>query len=226
MTAESRLGLASELGVSVIHLSPEAISLLRQQRTQYAQHTAKEAEAGFDADVAEFAEQVRPFLPPIRPEMRFIDIGCGIGFSLLGMLRIYGLHHSFVAIDRNAESSEVIYGFSEAPSAYNSLQLTRDILIAAGVSAERILCVDIDQQPFPDGKADIVTSTFAWGFHFPVKAYLQQVDDVLAPEGVIIIDVRRGLGQKALLRELFEVVQSWPGPADKSDRLILKRRVA
>lgn len=215
---------AGKYGVFVIQLPPAAMPFLRRQRTEYAQHPANEAQSGFAADVVEFASQIRPFLPSASRELRFVDIGCGIGFSLLGMLQVYGPEHRFVAIDRNADGSQVAYGFSETPSAYNSLQLTRDILIGAGVPADRIECVDIDQQPFPMESADIVTSTFAWGFHFPVEAYLQQVDDVLAPEGLIIIDVRRGLGQEAVLSERFEVVQSWPGPASRSDRLILRRR--
>lgn len=208
----------------MINLPPDAIPYLRQQRTEYVKHPSYDAQAGFAADVAEFADQLKPFLPPRKPEMRFLDIGCGIGFGLLGLLNIYGPEHSFVGVDRGIQSPRVLYGFSEAPSAYNSLQLTRDILFAAGVSADRIECVDIDFEPFPPGSADIVTSTYAWGFHFPVQAYLEEVEAVLVPDGLVIIDVRRGLGQEAILRQRFDVVHAWLGPASKCDRLILKRK--
>ena len=208
----------------MICLPPDAMPFLRQQRTEYADNPTVETQAGYDADVAEFADSVRPFLPAQRSEMRFIDIGCGIGFGLLGLLRIYGPEHSFVAIDRGTQSSKVAYGFSEAPSAYNSLRLTRETLIGAGVSADRIECVDIDFEPFPTGSANIVTSTYAWGYHFPIDVYLEEVESVLLPDGIVIVDLRRGQGQESIVGERFEIVQAWTGPKDKSDRLILKRK--
>jgi hypothetical protein len=64
----------------------------------------------------------------------------------------------------------------------------------------------------------------AWGFHFPVQVYLEEVEAALAPDGVVIIDLRRGLGQEGVVRERFEVVQSWPGRADEWDRLVLKSK--
>ena len=208
----------------MITLPPDAIRFLRQQRTHYKETSADELQARFSADIAQFAERVRPFLPPPRPEMRFIDIGCGIGFGMLGLLQIYGPEHQFVGVDRAAETAHVKYGFSEAPAAYNSLELTREILIGAGVPGQRIDCVDVDSQPFPAGPADVVSSTLAWGFHFPVQAYLENVDAVLSRDGAIIIDVRRGMGQEDVLKQRFELVHSVPGR--KSDQLILKRKPA
>jgi SAM-dependent methyltransferase len=209
----------------MIDLPPNAVPFLRQQRTQYEDDSADELQSRFFADVAEFAERLRPFLPPPRPQMRFIDIGCGIGFGMLGLLKIYGPEHDFVGVDRGgSENPGVRYGFSTTPSAYNSLELTREILAAAGVPEHRIECVDIDSDPFPAGPANIVSSTLAWGFHFPVEAYLDAADAALTADGAIIIDVRRGLGQENVLKERFDVVHSWLG--QKSDQMILKRKAA
>jgi SAM-dependent methyltransferase len=213
----------------MIDLTPEALLFLRQQRTEYKSSTLEEAKAGFGSDIAEFADQVAPYLPVSEPRMRFIDIGCGIGFALLGLLRVYGPNHRFVAVDRAAptpltEAGKVLYGFSETPSAYNSLDVTRDILIAAGADPENVECVDIDSHSFPQGPAKVVTSTFAWAFHFPLQTYLEKVEAALAPNGVVIIDVRRDQGQETLLQSRFEIIRSWPGPKGRSDRVILRKR--
>jgi SAM-dependent methyltransferase len=206
----------------MIDVPPDAIRYLRQQRTVAGNPATDWMKAAFDNDVADFANAAKRFLPPGKSEMRFVDIGCGVGFGLLVLARIYGTEHWFVGIDRDSESAQIEYGFSESPSAYNSLSLTRQVLENAGIAADRIACVDIDVEPFPDGEADIITSTLAWGFHFPVDTYLRQVEASLKPDGAIIIDLRRGTGQDTILGERFEVVHSWPG--QKSDRVILKRR--
>jgi SAM-dependent methyltransferase len=213
----------------MIELPSEALPFLRQQRTEYKSSTADEAKAGFASDVAQFADQIAPYLPPSEPRMRFVDIGCGIGFALLGLARVFGPDNRFVAIDRAAvtpptEAGTVPYGFSETPSAYNSLQVTRDILVAAGIRAEDIECVDIDTQPFPRGPANVVTSTFAWGFHFPLQTYLDEVEAALVRNGILIIDVRRGQGQEAILQSRFDLIESWPGPKGRSNRVVLRKR--
>lgn len=216
----SSLTPAERKVVAAKNLPAEALRHLRLQRTHYGVQTDGELEACFFEDVDAFAEDLRPFLPPRQANMRFIDIGCGTGFALLALLKIYGPQHRFVAVDRDAESEDVIYGFSNTPSAYNSLRLTREILASRGIPNRQIEVVDIDQGAFPRGSADVVASTLAWGFHFPVDTYLNEVAAVLAPGGVLFLDVRRGSGGDAALNKRFQVVHSWPGR--KSDRLILR----
>jgi SAM-dependent methyltransferase len=201
------------------NLPAAALRHLQLQRTHYDAQTDDELQSRFFEDVDAFAEELKPFLPAPRPNMRFIDIGCGIGFALLALLKIYGPRHRFVAVDRDAESQELVYGFSENPAAYNSLGMTREILTTAGIADDLIETVDMDREAFPDGSADIVTSTLAWGFHFPVETYLDEVAAVLAPGGVLVLDVRRGSGGEAALKKRFRLVHSHPDR--KSDRLIL-----
>jgi SAM-dependent methyltransferase len=213
----------------MITLPTDAFTFLRKQRTEYAKCSDEEAQSEFSSDVLEFANRLRPYLPPEKRQMRFIDIGCGIGFALLGLLEVYGPQHRFVGVDRGVETppteaGKILYGFSETPSAYNSLQVTRNILVGAGVPADHVECVDVDTQPFPQGSADVVTSTYAWGFHFPVATYLKEVEALLTPDGVVVIDVRRDVGQEEIIEKSFDVVHAWRASHGKSDQVVLKRK--
>ena len=206
----------------MIHVPPEALPLLLQQRTQHAHLDNAEVERAVDAEIAQFVDTVGPLLPTAATPQTFIDIGCGLGFGLLGLSRIYGARNLFVGIDRDAPTEEVIYGFSERPSSYNDLKATRLVLEAGGVQPDCIRLIDIDTQPFPEVRADVVISILAWGFHFPVATYLDQVDAALKPGGSLVIDIRRGLGGEKALAADYEQVGAVPGI--KHDRCIFRRR--
>jgi SAM-dependent methyltransferase len=195
-----------------------------RQRTQYEKLPPAAADTAFFSDVAAYAESLRPFLPRLASGMRLVDIGCGIGFSLLGLAKIYGPSPTYIGVDRGSLTEEVVYGFSETPSSYNSFAVTAEILSHAGIPDSHRELVDIEREPFPIGPVDVVTSILAWGFHFPLKVYLPQVSEIVRPGGVLVVDVRRGLQQERELEAQYKLLESFP--MQKSDRLILQRRGA
>lgn len=102
------------------------------------------------------------------------------------------------------------YGFHEVASVYNSLDLARQSLELNGHPADAIEIVDADDAPSRAidlaGHADLITSLIAWGFHFPVDAYLDFSREVLSPSGRLIIDVRKGTDGLDKLRSAFHNV--------------------
>lgn len=206
----------------MIQLPPAAVSLLLKQRTRYMGLNQADIERELANDLQEFVEAVRPLLPAGADRQRFVDIGCGLGFGLMGLRQIYGPHHRFVAVDRDEASSDVGYGFTGKPSTYNDLSLTRATLASVGIADDDIETVNLDADPFPAANADIVMSTLAWGFHFPVETYLAEVNAMLEPGSILIIDLRRGQGQEAVLEPYYTQIGAIPG--QKHQRHVLRRR--
>jgi len=165
-------------------------------------------------------EMIRPYLPE-RAE-RILDIGCGIaGLDVLlyahyrdrGRPEMYLLDRTGSAVPR--------YGFADRDEFYNALELSRRVLVDNGVPAEAIRLLDVGKgDEIPQGPLDLVVSIASWGFHYPVSRYLDEVHRALNPGGCLILDVRLGEGQRELLEQRFECVETiravWK---DKAERL-------
>jgi len=151
-----------------------------------------------------------PFLPPQGDHI--LDIGCGVA----GIEALIFQHYrrdealTFSLLDRTQTDPRPRYGFAKRADFYNSLEVARELLLANGVTADRIRLI-----PAEEGfgvavqEVDLAISLRAWGFHFPVETYLPEVIRALRPGGWLIIDVRPGTGGEAALRraglELHEI---------------------
>ncbi len=49
----------------------------------------------------------------------------------------------------------------------------------------------------------LVLSLLSWGFHYPVHIYLDQVYQLPSPDGIVILDVRKGTDGVPKLRQRF-----------------------
>ena len=73
------------------------------------------------------------------------------------------------------------------------LELSKQALCLAGISESNIYLIDADPAKIADLRpVDLILSLHSWGFHYPISVYLDSVIKVLAPNGKIIIDIRRG----------------------------------
>ena len=52
---------------------------------------------------------------------------------------------------------------------------------------------------------DIITSFLSWGFHFPIKTYLNEVTDLMHKDTILIIDIRKNTGDFEILKNIFNI---------------------
>lgn len=157
-------------------------------------------------DIEATLDQVAPHLP--ARIVSAVDVGGGIGGLCLGLWRRYAetlerLH----LLDRSEVTPTYYTGFRDEAAFYNSLEVARDFLRLNGVPERVTRIVDAAKDPFPEGPHDLVISTLAWGFHFPVSTYVDEVRRTLAPDGALILHVRRDTDGEAVLEANFRSVR-------------------
>ena len=144
-----------------------------------------------------------------------VGIGPGVaGLEVLISERVrqesHGAAPRIVLIDKSG-IEPIQYGFSERAAVYNSLGLSRRVLELNGQPAEAIDTIDADEvgnwEERLSGRVDLITSLIAWGFHFPVRTYLDFACRTLSPSGRLILDVRRETDGLEVLNSAFRSVE-------------------
>ncbi len=141
-------------------------------------------------------------LPPQATHI--LDVGCGIASIDALLYQHYRRDRAlrFSLLDRTQIDSRLRYGFAGRADFYNSLEVARELLIANGVSSERIrLILAQEGYAVPVQDVDLALSLRAWGFHFPVETYLPAVMNSMRPGAWLIIDVRPDTGGEAVLQK-------------------------
>ena len=169
---------------------PEGVlRCLLLQRTDYRDRPPEEVAALYGRDLAGYMRDVATVFPPDGRRRRILDIGCGLGFGLIALRRLYGPDNEFVGVDRDRIDADIHFGLTDDPSAYNSLDLTRAMLATNDVADATVL--DVDAQGLPAERPfDMAISVIAWGFHFPAATYAERVHGLLADGGRLVIDLR------------------------------------
>lgn len=151
----------------------------------------------FNADMAREYEDLRRHLPPQASAI--LDIGCGVAGLAVHLYRHYGGDASLrlYLLDRTETVPSIAYGLAPTTGEfYNSLDVTRSLLLANEIPDESIVTLEArdDCQILIAQPLDLVLSTISWGFHYPVATYLEQAHQRLRPGGRLIMDVRKGSG--------------------------------
>jgi SAM-dependent methyltransferase len=150
----------------------------------------------FDADMRTEYDRMRSWLPE-RPKA-ILDVGCGVGGIDIMLFDHYrrdpALH--FYLLDRTQTDANVSYGFRPRADFYNSLELTRHMLVSNGLPAASLTMVEARDDNGIDlpERIDLVISLISWGFHYPVATYLERSHELLKPGGELILDVRKDTG--------------------------------
>lgn len=174
-------------------LDKKALELLSLQRPVYAGLEIPAAGTKLKNEILKYTTTMRAHHPRREEPMNMLDIGCGIGFGLLALQEIYGPNNFYVGVDKSKISENIHYGFADIASTYNNLEITKNTLINNGFNEKNLNLLEIPVDLLKLEKSfDIVTSHIAWGFHFPIDEYLNQVRKILKKKATIIVDIRRG----------------------------------
>ena len=124
-----------------------------------------------------------------------LDIGSGFGAIDLLLFHHYEGAPNIHLLDKDDIAPHKSSGFhdsAESFAPYNSFAYTRSFLERNGVPGDKIATTDIATETFPqEEQFDLVLSLLAWGFHFPVSTYIDDVYNTLSPGGTLIMDVRK-----------------------------------
>jgi SAM-dependent methyltransferase len=95
----------------------------------------------------------------------------------------------------------IYYGFESKAAFYNDTTLTRQFLRLNGVPDDKQHYIEAAPSNLDRCglQVDLVISLIAWGFHFPLSVYLDEVLRALRPGGRIIVDLRSGSDGEELL---------------------------
>ena len=184
----------------MIKLTPEARKFILLQRTQLKPDvTDEEIEADFRGDF----ETYESYLP--KECKSVVDIGSGIGVQDIFLTEKYE-NISIVLIDKEKTDDDIWYGFKEKAAFYNSLELASKTIMDNGSQSFAVVtqpATDDFKIEIGDNKIDLVTSFIAWGFHFPIDTYLDEVIRVMRPGARLIVDVRKDTDGFQKLAEHF-----------------------
>ena len=154
-----------------------------------------------------------------------LDIGCGIAAINIFLQRHYGRATDFFLLDRSHMEDRIVYSLEERASLYSSLELAQEVLSRNGIDNSQIhLLETADSNDIHVEKPiDLVISLISWGFHYPVSVYLDEVYDVMATGGHLIMDVRDGTSGVDDIGEKFGNVTAIGTMARRTRVLAVKR---
>jgi SAM-dependent methyltransferase len=139
-----------------------------------------------------------------------LDVGCGLGAIDVLLSRHYSeaAAPSLYLADFGDTATRIDYRFGPSHAHYNSFEVARGLLLKNGVPAESLHFISPKDIARPEygSRFDLVISTLAWGFHFPVETYAEAVSAAMADGARLILDVRVGTNGIDQLRKWFSSV--------------------
>lgn len=161
----------------------------------------------YSADMHAEYRTFREFLPDRCSSI--LDIGCGVAGIDVLLDRHYADNSAQIhLLDRSQVERSVYYMFNDRAAFYTSLEVAKDLLVANGVSGDRIHLHEVREsnEIAVSPKVDLVISLLSWGFHYPVDTYAEQVRALLSERGIVVLDIRKETGGIEALQRTFEQV--------------------
>ena len=131
-----------------------------------------------------------PYLPEINNPI-IVDIGCGMGGIDVFLNEHYKGSANFYLVDESRIDKNIWYGYEKEGSRYNDLEKTGELLKANALREDHFSYLTPKEFVKKEIQVDIVISLISWGYHYPVATYAAKVKEILKPNGILIIDVRK-----------------------------------
>jgi len=152
-------------------------------------------------------ESIRKALPKrTAGRVNILDIGAGmagIDVILFNHYFLAGPDPDIYILDKNTVADKIKYGYSNNPSAYNSLDLTREFLELNGVPHQNVHIFET----FPKSVSfDLILSLISCGFHYPITEYISFIKQAIHAKTMLVFDVRKFSGQFDTLHNTFNWV--------------------
>ena len=150
---------------------------------------------------------IKDYLPETCSSI--LDIGCGVaGIDVFLRDHYEEKHPEFYLLDKTHIEKFIWYDLETKGAFYNSLDITKKMLIRNDIPEKFIHLVDTtDNNDINiDCKIDLVISLLSWGFHYPVEAYLEKVYELLSEDGILILDVRKNTNGIDALDSVFSKI--------------------
>lgn len=148
--------------------------------------------------------EIKKFLP--EKATKILDIGCGLAGIDLFLFRHYKNDPKtrLYLLDKNEVDENVYYGFQKYGSFYNSLIQSENFLTENGISKSQIFLKEVVNNKLPQEKFNLIISLISWGYHYPVETYLEEVYQKMTPQGILILDIRKGTRGEEKIKRKFK----------------------
>ena len=186
------------------HMTKPMLKFAQLQRT-FLQKAATERipELYYGSCEADF-ESIKKALPKrTAGEVNILDIGAGLGGIDILLHNYYfltGAEPHIYVLDKTETADKIKYGYSNSPSAYNNLDLTRDFFEMNGIEPGRCLFTEKFPEPV---KFDLIISLISCGFHYSISQYISFIQRSIHPKTIVIFDIRKFSGQFDSLHNVF-----------------------
>jgi SAM-dependent methyltransferase len=161
-----------------------------------------ESSVRHDAIVEQYLEQMETEYRELQPYLpddvsSILDIGCGMAGIDLYLWEHYRDQSPDVTLfDKSEVSEDLYYRFYDNAAFYNSLDTARENLEMNGVPEDKINTVEATPENLREmGEVDFCLSLYSWGFHYPVDTYVDEITEVLSPDGRVVLDLRKETGE-------------------------------
>lgn len=141
------------------------------------------------------------FLVDLNPK-NVLELGAGIGRMSVCFNKYFGWDDTnFHLYDGHSEKLYQYQGMRKCPDkpeVYNRLDVTKEFCLANGISEDRLHVIDLAKMSLADigVKFDLCYSWKSIGSHWPISMYLDQLAEVMLPDGLVLFELRELITDK------------------------------